>query len=157
MKYLNTLLVVADLDVSKAFYREVLGLRVILDFGANVTLTGGIALQTKDSWRAFIQKEDDAIVCGGNDTELYFEEEHFDAFVEKLAAMGSIRYVHPVYEHRWGQRVVRIYDPDQHILEIGESMRTVCQRFLDSGMTMDEVAQRMDVPVSFVAHTMRKR
>ena len=37
MKYKNPLLVVHDLERSKTFYREVLGLRVILDFGANIT------------------------------------------------------------------------------------------------------------------------
>lgn len=39
MKFKNPLLVVTDMERSKAFYREVLGLRVIMDFGANVTLT----------------------------------------------------------------------------------------------------------------------
>ena len=47
MKLKNPLLVVSDLEASKRFYREVLGLRVILDFGANVTLTGGLCLQTR--------------------------------------------------------------------------------------------------------------
>ena len=31
----------------------------------------------------------------------------------------------------------------------------VCRRFLDSGMTPDEVAERMDVPVEFVKACMR--
>lgn len=34
----------------REFYRKVLGLHVILDFGANVTLIGGVCLQTKESW-----------------------------------------------------------------------------------------------------------
>ena len=49
MKYKNPLLVVCDLEASIAFYREVLGLRIVRDFGANVTLTGGVCLQTKES------------------------------------------------------------------------------------------------------------
>ena len=44
MKFKNPLLVVTDMERSKAFYREVLGLRVIMDFGANVTLTGGLCV-----------------------------------------------------------------------------------------------------------------
>ena len=64
-------------------------------------------------------------------------------------------YVHPVKEHSWGQRVVRIYDPDKHIIEIGENIKSVCQRFLDSGMTAEQVAERMDVPVKFVNACMR--
>lgn len=46
MKYCSTLIVVTDMERSKQFYRDLLGLEVLLDFGANVTLTGGIALQT---------------------------------------------------------------------------------------------------------------
>ncbi|WP_349948470.1 VOC family protein [Lacrimispora sp. BS-2] len=46
MKLQCPLLVVTDLEKSKTFYKEVLGLNVTMDLGANVTLTGGIALQT---------------------------------------------------------------------------------------------------------------
>ena len=53
-------------------------------------------------------------------------------------------------EHSWGQRVVRFYDPDKHIIEVGENMKVVCKRFLDSGMTPEQVANRMDVPMKFV-------
>lgn len=149
MKFQNPLLVVADLETSKKFYKDVLGLEVILDFGANVTLTGGVCLQTKETWMDFIGAKEDEIIFGGNNAELYFEEDDFDAFAEKLET-HDIVYVHPVMEHRWGQRVVRFYDPDRHIIEVGENMKTVTRRFLDSGMTEGEVAVRMDVPLEFV-------
>lgn len=32
----------------------------------NVTLTGGIALQTKDTWSTFIHKQDSGIIFGSN-------------------------------------------------------------------------------------------
>ena len=68
---------------------------------------------------------------------------------------GDIEYVHPIMEHSWGQRVVRFYDPDKHIIEVGENMKVVCKRFLDSGMTPEQVAKRMDVPMKFVNACMR--
>lgn len=150
MQFKNPLLVTADIEASKEFYRRVLGLEVILDFGANVTLTGGVCLQTNKSWCGFIGASADDIICGGNDAELYFEEEQFDEFIENLSAIPDINYVHPVITHRWGQRAVRFYDPDMHIIEVGESMRTVCRRFLNSGMTVEETAERMDVPAEYV-------
>ncbi len=152
MKFKNPLVVVKDMEKSKAFYREVLGLRVVSDFGANVVLTGGLAMQTEESWREFTGKD---ISYGGNDGEVYFEEDNFDAFAEKLEGISGIEYVHPVIEHRWGQRVVRFYDPDRHIIEVGENMKTVCRRFLDSGMTPEETAVRMDVPLKAVKAYMR--
>lgn len=147
MELKNTLLAVADMERSLAFYEAVLGLRVVLDFGANKTLTGGLCLQTLETWTGFL--ETDRVAFGGNDAEIYFEEDQFDAFARHLEAL-DIQYVHPVKEHPWGQRVVRFYDPDGHIIEVGENMRAVCRRFLDSGMTPEETAKRMDVPVGYV-------
>lgn len=152
MKIKNTMLVVTDIDKSVEFYKKVLGLRVIMDFGANKTLTGGLALQTLDTWREFIGTDD--ISFGNNSSEIYFEEDNFDKFAERLQKF-DVDYVHPVKEHSWGQRVVRIYDPDKHIIEIGENIKSVCQRFQDSGMTAKQVAERMDVPVRFVNACMR--
>ena len=150
MKFKNPLLVVSDMEKSKKFYKDVLGLRVIMDFGANVTLTGGLCLQTKETWMEFIGAKEDEIVFGGKNAEIYFEEDDFDTFAEKLKMMDDMVYVHPVLEHRWGQRVVRFYDPDRHIIEVGENIKVVTGRFLDSGMTEEEVAERMDVPLEFV-------
>ena len=150
MKFQNPLLVVTDMEASKNFYKDVLGLDVILDFGANVTLTGGLCLQTKETWMEFIDAKEEDIIFGGKNAEIYFEEDDFDAFAERLKDLKNIDYVHPVIEHRWGQRVVRFYDPDRHIIEVGENLKFVCRRFLDSGMTEEEVAVRMDVPLIFV-------
>ena len=147
MRFSNPLLIVTDLERSKAFYQEVLGLSVVLDFGANVTLDGGICLQTLDTWQEFI--DTDEISFFSNSSELYFVEENFDGFLQALSRF-EIRYVHPLKEHRWGQRVVRFYDPDGHIVEVGESLAAVCRRFLAQGMTHEEVALRMDVPLSYV-------
>ena len=143
MKLKNPMLVVRDIDKSVEFYKKVFGLHVIMDFGANKTLTGGLALQTVETYKDFIGKSD--ISFGGN---------NFDEFVEKLKKC-DIEYVHPIVEHSWGQRVVRFYDPDKHIIEVGENMKIVCKRFLNSGMTPEQVAERMDVPMKFVNACMR--
>ena len=143
MKFMNPLLAVSDMERSVSFYKTVLGLDKIADFGANVTLTGGVALQTQETWAQFI--ETDALTWNGKVSELYFEEDDFDTFAERLRGQ-DIRYVHPVKEHAWGQRVVRFYDPDGHIIEVGENIQSVCRRFSDSGMTPEQIAVRMDVP-----------
>ena len=154
MKLKNPLLVVTDMDTTVEFYKKVLGLHVIMDFGANVTLTGGLSLQTQESWAEFLGINPDELGWCGRVSEIYFEEDNFDAFTDKLCTL-DIHYVHPVKEHGWGQRVVRFYDPDSHIIEVGESMKTVVQRFLDRGMTPEQIAERMDVPLKFVNTCMR--
>ena len=54
MKFKNPMLVVTDIDKSVEFYKKVFGLHVIMDFGANKTLTGGLALQTVETYKEFI-------------------------------------------------------------------------------------------------------
>ena len=51
MKIKNPMLVVTDIDKSVEFYKKVFGLHVIMDFGANKTLTGGLALQAVETWK----------------------------------------------------------------------------------------------------------
>ena len=147
MKFKNPLLVVTNMDKTVEFYQNVLGLHVIMDFGANKTLTGGLCLQTLETWNDFIGMRE--VAFGTNNAEVYFEEDNFDNFAEKLKKF-DIEYIHPVKEHAWGQRVIRFYDPDKHIIEVGENMKAVCKRFLESGMTAEQVAERMDVPMKFV-------
>ena len=154
MKLKNPLLAVTDLEQSVAFYRDVLGLRKIADFGANVTLTGGLSLQTQESWAQFLERRPEELGWCGKVSELYFEEEDFDAFIEKLNGL-DIHYVHPVKEHRWGQRVVRFFDPDCHIIEVGEPLSAVCKRFLNSGMTPEQIAVRMEIPLKMVQRFLR--
>lgn len=150
MKYEGTLIVVKDIERSKRFYQEVLGLEVVKDFGANVTLTGGVILQTLNTWKGFIQKQDSQILFENNAAELYFEEDEMDAFLEKLQQILNIEYVNPVIEYSWGQRVVRFYDPDKHIIEVGENMTLFVRNLFSDGLSVDEIAAKMDVPVDFV-------
>ena len=60
MKVKNPMLVVKDIYKSVEFYKKVFSMRIIMDFGANKTLTVGLALQTEDTYRDFIphQQED---------------------------------------------------------------------------------------------------
>ena len=150
MRYNSVLLAVEDIDKARKFYCDVLGLHVTADFGANITLTGGISLQSKKSWMKFIHKPESEIRFGGNDAEIYFEEDNLAAFVEKLKSRGDVSLVHDIVEHDWGQHAVRFYDPDGHIIEVSESMKFVCRRFLQQGMTVEETAKRSQMPIRFV-------
>lgn len=119
MKLKNILFVVNDIEKSKRFYQELFGLRVITDFGENVILTEGLVLQQKTTWQNGIKKE---VNFGGHDAELYFEENDMEGFLEKLKNTElTVEFVEEqTPEHPWGGRVVRLYDPDRHVIEVGE-------------------------------------
>ena len=118
MKYVCTVISVADISAARKFYEELFGLEVYQDYGRNIAFTCGLALQ-----------------------------QDFDGFLNKLKAYSDIEYLGEVIEHSWGQRVIRFYDLDEHLIEVGEDMQMVVKRFLASGMTMEEVSAKMDVSI----------
>ena len=150
MKYKGTLIAVKDLAKAKAFYKSVLDLDVIMDAGANVELTGGVFLQTLDTWVDFIRKPAPEVIFSNHAMELYFETDDMESFVEKLKTFADIEYVHPPVEHSWGQRTIRFFDADGHIIEVGENMVMVIQRFLGAGLTLEQTAARMDVDIGYL-------
>ncbi len=150
MQYKGTLIAVNDIEKSKQFYNAVLGLEVVMDAGANVQLTDGVFLQTVDTWTGFIHKEKTEIIFSNNAVELYFETDDMDMFIEKMKAFNSIEYLHQVVEHSWGQRAVRFYDLDKHIIEVAENLVMVIKRFINSGLTLEQTAERMDVDVNYI-------
>lgn len=146
MKYSGTLLAVRDINVSRRFYEDIFGLELFQDYGINISFKGGLSLQQEFHWLAGIPKEE--VMTRSKNMELYFEDRYFDRFLDKLARHPEIELLGGVVEHSWGQRVVRFFDPDGHIMEVGESMVMVIHRFQQEGMTMEEISKRMDVSVS---------
>ena len=145
MKYGYTVIAVSDIQRARKFYEELFGLECYQDYGINIAFTCGIALQQQFHWLVNLPEEQ--VIKKSNSMELSFEEEDFDGFLEKLANYPDIEYVHQVMEHSWGQRVVRFYDLDGHIIEVGESMRKVILRFLHGGLTMEEISKKMDASI----------
>lgn len=156
MKFKMPLIVVRDMERSRKFYEELLDLKVVLDFGANITFSGDFCLQTKDSWRGFIGDSEDTIMFRSNNFELYFEEKNLEKFVQKLKDY-DVELIHDVKEYPWGQRVVRFYDPDKHIIEVGESMTTVIRRFYNQGMSVEEIVERSQHPEDFVKAALEQK
>lgn len=117
MKLKNVLIVVKDIEKSRQFYHDLFGLDLVLDNDGNVILTEGLVLQDEKIWREFLGKE---IIPESNSCELYFEEKNIEAFIDKLEkTYPSIQYVNRLMMRSWGQKVVRFYDPDGNLIEVG--------------------------------------
>ena len=155
MKYFGPLLVVKDIEQAKRFYTELLGMEIEADCNGNIALKGGVSLQEQKLWEGFIRKEEKDMIFYHNTVELYFEEEDLEGLLRRLEEW-KVKYVHPLIEHRWGQRVVRFRDPDGHIIEIGEPMPVVIRRFLAAGMTKEETAKRMDVTMEYLEAALKE-
>ena len=118
MRLKNILIVVSDIERSKKFYSEVFGLLPVLDSGGNVILTEGLVLQQEQPWKEALGRD---IIPENNCTELYFETPDLEGFIENLENLyPNIQYVSPLATGSWDRQVVRFYDPDGNLIEVGE-------------------------------------
>lgn len=145
MKFTCMVISVTDINAARKFYEDLFGLEVFQDYGRNIAFTCGLALQQDFDWLVNLPKE--KVLKKSNNAEIVFEEQDFDGFLNKLKRYPDIECLGEVIEHSWGQRVIRFYDLDGHIIEVGEDMKMVIKRFLASGMTMEEVSAKMDASV----------
>ena len=120
MKLKNILIVVKEIERSRQFYHDLFGLDVLLDHDGNMILTDGLVLQEKKIWEKFLEK---GSIPKSNSCELYFEEQDIEAFLEKLENLyPDVQYVNRLMTHSWGQKVVRFYDLDGNLIEVGTPM-----------------------------------
>ena len=120
MRLKNILIVVKDIEKSRKFYHDLFGIDLVLDNDGNMILTEGLVLQDEKIWKSFLERD---IIPKSNSCELYFEEQNIEAFVEKLERLyPSIEYVNRLMTHSWGQRVIRFYDLDGNLIEVGTPM-----------------------------------
>lgn len=120
MRLKNVLIVVKDIEKSRKFYHDLFGIDLVFDNEGNMILTEGLVLQDEKIWKSFLGRD---ILPQNNACELYFEEQDIEAFVEKLERLyPSIEYVNHLMTHSWGQRIIRFYDLDGNLIEVGTPM-----------------------------------
>lgn len=121
MKLKNFLIVVKDIEKAKRFYRELFGLEMLADNDGNMILSDGLVLQDEKIWRSFTGRD---VIMKNNSCELYFEEADIETFAEKLENLyPDIQYVNRLMTHSWGQKVIRFYDLDGNLIEVGTPMQ----------------------------------
>ncbi len=151
LKYDSAAAFVQDIEVSKRFYTEVLGLTIALDLGKDVTLEGGITLWEIAPTHIIPERlgMDALSNRAANRFEFYFETEDIEAVCRSVEASGA-EFLHALHEEPWGQRTVRFFDPDRHLIEVGESMETFVKRLSGSGMTPEQVSRKTSIPLEKV-------
>ena len=120
MKLRGFLIVVKDIKIAEKYYHDLFGMETLADNDGNMILSDGLVLQEAGYWRGFIGRD---VVSPNNACELYFEEENVDAFYEKLKTLyPETEFVNLPMTHSWGQKVVRFYDLDGNLIEVGTPM-----------------------------------
>ena len=153
----STAIFVKYIKISKYFYNNLLELTVDLDLGKNVIFKDGFAI-----WEI----QNDHIIPSTlglektknksfNRFELYFETENLPDIFNTLKKK-KVRFLHEIHEEPWGQQTIRFFDPDNHLIEIGESMRQFVCRFYNEGLSIEQVSERTSVPVEEIARLINK-
>ena len=147
MHFRCTLITVSDIEHSRNFYENLLGQEVRYDFGENVEFQGGFAIHLGSHFQQLIDNK--KIMAGSHNFELYFEHDDLPQIQERLNNNG-VKFVHKVREQPWRQRVMRFYDPDGHMIEVGESMEHLSYRLHAGGMGIEEISKTTSMTVDFV-------
>lgn len=147
MKYQGCLLAVKDISASKHFYENVIHQNAVMDIGVHVTFEG---FSLQQGYAELVGIAVDSVKDQSHNFQVYFEVEDLDKVYAQMKSIPSLQWVHEIKEYPWGQRDIRVYDPDKHIVEIAEDMTTVIKRFFNQGMSPEEVSIRTMFPIDIV-------
>jgi catechol 2,3-dioxygenase-like lactoylglutathione lyase family enzyme len=151
IKFVSAVIMVKDIPASRHFYEDFLGQKVLMDHGLNVGYEGGFAIWQKDFalqviFNRIVPEENNH---SSHAMEIYFETENLEE-IQKVFTAAGVEFVHNLIEQPWGQRVLRVYDPDRTIVEVGEPMSAVIIRMLLSGFKAEEISKRTSMPLEIV-------
>jgi lactoylglutathione lyase len=121
------ILYVRDLDVSAAFYRDVVGLAFKLrDAGYAEFVTGETRFGLLERTRAsdLINREP---IDGGPAGEVLFLVEDVDAEAERLGGLG-VEFLSGPVNRPWGHRTLHLLDPDGFVVELAQKIPRLLPR-----------------------------
>jgi catechol 2,3-dioxygenase-like lactoylglutathione lyase family enzyme len=124
IRHVSTIVLVSDVDRSRAFYRDLLAQTVVADHGTIVMFEGGLVIHDGVNLLERTYRTPGAFPAGprGKDSlDVYFETDELD-HVYRLVCESGAAIIHGIEVQSWGQRVFRFHDPDGHIVEIGDPM-----------------------------------
>ena len=69
---------------------------------------------------------------------MYFEYDNIEKIERKLIE-NDVVFIHKIREQPWRQRVIRFYDPDKNIIEVGESLEFLAYRLFKEGCEIEKI------------------
>ena len=121
--FYNTIVFVQNIKVSKHFYEKIIGLKVEQEYETIVFFENHFVIH--DAAAIFSTVYGQKLLTnkkqGQNNLLIYFETDNIHASYQDMVN-NEVQIIHPVVKQEWRQLVFRFYDPDHHIVEIGEAM-----------------------------------
>lgn len=146
---------VEDITLSKAFYEIMLDQKIKNDFGENIEFESGLSLWYTPHAHEIIFDKSLPINKGPN-FELYFESDNIEKIFDKIKNEG-VKVIQKLHEEPWGHQTFRFYDPDNYIVEIGETVPTWIERMSISGMTADQIHNKTTLPLPLIEEIIKDK
>lgn len=147
MRFSSAVLIVKDIERSRQFYINMMDQTVQYDFGKNITFESGLCIWELRESHIIQQKL--TTLNAGNPMEMYFEDENLDAVEQKLK-QAKVKFLHEIHEEPWGQRTLRFFDPDGHLVEVGEPLAVFVRNMHERGMSVDEIVTKSGIALEDV-------
>jgi catechol 2,3-dioxygenase-like lactoylglutathione lyase family enzyme len=147
MHFHSTVLFVKNIERSKDFYTRFLGFSIEHDFGKNVILDSMVTL-----WEVLpehIIAKELKTSDESNRFELCFEHRDIEKIFTDLENEG-VEFLHKMKEEPWGQRTIRFFDPDRHLIEIGEPLDVFVRNMKKKGMNESEISNKTGINIETV-------
>ncbi|MGE0090129.1 MAG: VOC family protein [Bacteroidales bacterium] len=144
LKIHSSVIFVRDINISKQFYCDQLKQEIEYDFGNNVLLKCGITLWQIPHWH-YLHNNFYSAKSGNKAFEICFETDQMDDAL-LLIKNNKIPLQHDIIEEKWGQRTIRMLDPDNNLIEIGEKLEVFINRLHEKGFNSNQIAQKTGVP-----------
>ncbi len=154
MTFHSSVIFVNDIEQSKDFYVRLLNQTIEHDFGKNVILQGGLTIWEIQQEHVICQQLDRKNTS--NRFELYFEDEFIDR-VREILLQENVEFLHEIHEEPWGQRTIRFFDPDRHLIEIGEPLKTFVNNMKMKGLSSEQIAEKSGIPIETVISFIKEK
>lgn len=141
LSYHSTVIFVKNIEKSKQFYLKLPGFNVAYDFGKSIGFSNKISLWEINPDHP-IAKESDLLKSSG--FELCFETDDIINIFAQIKKLG-VKFLHEIREETWSQQTIRFYDPDGHLIEIGEDLPTFINRCYHQGMSVEKIHKKTSV------------
>ena len=120
IRFHHPIAMVKNVEASKKFYEEVIGLKAAKAFDTFVLFEGDFSIHAADVFYEYINKTYQGEKLGNGNVDFYFTTSDLPAMEQKLKE-AKVEFLHGIKQHDWGEKVIRILDPDGHLLEIGDA------------------------------------
>ena len=142
----SSVIFVSSIERAKAFYIDLLQQEIELDFGTCITLKCGLSLWQMDSTHIIAQSRQNQSPEKVNRFELCFETDDVKA-MQRTLEESEIEFLHKMQEESWGQRTIRFYDQDDHLIEVGEYLNIFVKRLYNELGSKEKVHKKTSVPI----------